>query len=395
MLNRWFNATTLVFAAIVVLVVVWIGSGMIGREAPAPAAAAEPRRPTVAASWSEAEDFVRELVLYGEVQPVQIATLRARVQGIVEAIVPAGQRVAAGEVVGQLSTDDRAARLARAQAQVASAERDYEASRQLAERNITPEAEVQTLFAQLEAARAELSAVELELSYTRLTAPTGGVVNRVFAETGAFVAAGGEVAEIIDNDPLVAIVQVQQGNIGAVSAGMPARVRFIGGREAEGVVSFVSPLASAETRTFRVEVEIANSDEALPSGLSAEVVIPYASVPAHRVSPALARLDAAGRLGVHLIDADDRIAFAPVEVVQADAAGIWVTGLPDRARIVTISQGALSDGQPVVVRETPPEYLGDTAAAGEADGAASAAEAAAGTAATGGGAQAPPQPVED
>lgn len=352
--HRWLNATSLVFAAIIALVVLWIGSGMVGREDAPPASPAQMQLPTVAASWSEAEQVGLEFVLYGEVRPAEIATLRARVQGIVEEIVPAGTAVSAGQTIGRLSIDDREARLARAQAQVAAAERDYSAAQQLADRDIATDAEARTLFAQLEAARAELRAVELELTYTQLTVLRDGIVNRLFAEAGAFVAAGGEVAEIVDNDPLVAVVQVQQGNIGAVRAGMPAKVRFIGGQTVEGEITFISPIADAGTRTFRVEVEIANPDRALPAGLSAEVVIPHEEVMAQRLSPALGRLDAEGRLGVFLVGEDNRIAFAPVEVVRADAGGIWVTGLPERARIVTISQGALTDGQEVEVREAPP-----------------------------------------
>jgi len=91
--------------------------------------------------------------------------------------------------------------------------------------------------------------------------------------------------------------------------------------------------------------------------LSAEVTMAIDSVPAHRVSPALARLDEQGRLGLHVVDGEDRIEFRPVEVVRARADGVWITGLPQRARIITISQGALSAGQRVEVRETPPEYL--------------------------------------
>jgi multidrug efflux system membrane fusion protein len=362
MAGRILNATTLVFAAITGLVVVWIGSGMLAREPEAREETDAPRLPTVDTSWSEAEEIVREIVLYGDVQPAQIAILRARVQGIVEEIVPAGTAVAAGDVVGRLSADDRAARVARAEAQVAAAQRDYDAAVELADRDIAPEAEVRTLFAQLEAARAELRAVELELSFTELAAPADGIVNRVIAETGAFVTAGGEVIEIVDNDPLVAVVQVPQASIGVVRRGMPARVRFIGGDEAEGEVSFVSPIADAETRTFRVEVEIANPDGVLPSGLSAEVVIPFGTVAAHRLSPALGRLDSEGRLGVHLVDDDDLIAFAPIEIVRADAGGIWVTGLPERARLVTISHGALADGQAVIAREAPPEAVAEAGA---------------------------------
>src|SRR5690606_36902816 len=124
------------------------------------------------------------------------------------------------------------------------------------DRNVGTEAEAQTRLAQLEAARAELRAIELEIGNTRLEAPIGGVVNRVIADIGSYVSLGGEILEIVDNDLLVAVVHVQQADIARVTNGMDARVRFIGGDERDGVIPFVSPLGDAATRTFRVEVEI-------------------------------------------------------------------------------------------------------------------------------------------
>ena len=43
-------------------------------------------------------------------------------------------------------------------------------------------------------------------------------------------------------------------------------------------------------------------------------------------------------------------------MVTTRAEAIWVTGLEDRARVVTISQGALSDGQQARVSDTPEPY---------------------------------------
>ncbi len=366
-MRRLINPTALVFVAIVLVIAVWIGSCMLFRAPPqAPEPAAE-RVPSVAASWSEAEEITLELVLYGDVEPVQVSILRARVDGIVEEIAAQGSRVSRGDVVGQLSADDREARLARSEAQLASANRDYDAARRLADRGVGAEADAQARLAELEAARAELRAIELEIANTELRAPIDGIVNEVIADIGSYVGIGGEVLQVVDNDPLIAAVQVQQTAIQGVRTGMPAEVRFIGGGARAGEVRFVSAVADAATRTFRVEVQIDNSDGELPSGLSAEVVLPVETVAAHRVSPALARLDEQGRLGLHLVDDADRIAFVPVEVVRARGDGVWVSGLPERARIVTISQGGLSPGQRVDVSETPPEYLREDP--GDADGA--------------------------
>ena len=362
---RILNATTLVFVAIAGFVVLWIGSGMIGRAPPEAPARAEPSTPVVAASWSEAGPVTQELVMYGDVEPSQRTVLRARVDGIVEELPDEGARVAEGDLLVRLSTDDRLARLAQAEAQLASAARDYDAAQQLAERGVGSEAEAQARAAQLEAARAGLRAIEIEIANTELRAPGQGVISEVMVEPGAYVSVGGEVLEVVDNDPLIAVANVQQSGVSQVRAGMPAEVRFIGGAQKSGTVRFVAPVADAATRTFRVEVEIANDEEALPAGLSAEITIPFATQPAHRVSAALGRLDDQGRLGLYIIDDESRIRFAPIEVIRAQADGIWVTGLPERAHIVTISQGSLADGQPVEVRETPAEYVGAIGTGGE------------------------------
>ena len=356
--GKFANPTTLVFVGLIVLVVVWIGSGMVGREVDTGPAQPPPRIATVAASWSEAGPITREIVLYGDVEPNQVATLRARTDGIVEAMTAVGRQAQAGEVLGRLSTDDRQARLARAQAQVTSAQRNYDSAADLARGGFAPQSDVEMRLAELEAARADLRTIELEIENTSLRAPISGVVNRVETEVGAFVAAGGEVLRIVDNDPLIAVVQVPQAAVSRLATGMQARVRFIGGEERNGAVRFISPIAEAATRTFRVELEVDNQERPLPAGLSVEVVVPTDSVDAHRVSAALVRLDAQGRIGLQTVDEDDRIAFMPVEVVRARADAIWVTGLPERARIVTISRGLLSPGQVVEARETPAEFPG-------------------------------------
>lgn len=388
---RYLSSSTAVFLAIIGFLVFWIGGGMLNREAPPEPQPVEIPVAHVAASLSEAERIVPRTALFGDVVPDQTSILRARTGGIVEEVVTQGHEARQGEALARLSADDREAGVARAQAAVGSAERDYEAARQLRERGVTSEAELQSRFAQLESARAELRAAELELQNTRLTAPITGTVSRVIAETGTFVDAGGEVLEIVRNDPLIARIEVRQSEITAVRVGQQAGVVFQGGREATGRVRFIAPVATPETRTFRVEVAIPNPD-GIPAGLSAQITLALEPQQAHRLSPALIRLDDAGRIGVFIVADDGRtLRFAPVEIVQARAEAIWVTGMPERARVVTIAQGALSDGQTVRVSETPEEYRGvlgeaeapadpaDPAAAVDLLGAASAAEPGTGT----------------
>ncbi len=356
-MSRFFNSSVLVFVAIIVLIVGWIGSGALTRDEVAPPAPPERKAPAVGAAWSEAQRIERILSLYGEVEPQQIAVVRARTSGIVEEVaVRRGAFVEAGDRLAQLSLDDRPARLARAEAELAAAQRDFDAAAELLERGTGTEAAERTARAQLEAARSALEAIEQELALTELTAPIAGIVNRIISDVGAVVTIGADVVEIIDNNPLIAVVQVPQYAIGRISVGGPARVSFTTENTREGVVRFVAPIADAATRTFRVEIEIDNPGRDLPSGLSVSVEIPTEEVLAHLVSPALATLDEAGNAGLQAVDEEGRVEFYPIEIVRAEARGVWVTGLPERVRLITIRQAPVSVGQQVAVRESPPGF---------------------------------------
>lgn len=368
MKSRLLDPSVLTFTAIIAVIAIWIGSGVLGRGGGTPAADRERTVPVVAASWSEAAPVDQQMSLYGEVEPTQVVTLRSRTEGIVESVASQGLTVTPGQELAQLSTDDREARLARSQAQLASAERNFNAAQRLAERGVGPTSDVQARLAEVEAARAELRAIELEIENTTLRSPIRGTVNRIISDVGAYVSMGGEILEIVDNDPLVAVIQVQQSQITHVRPGMPARVSFIGGEETEGRVTFVSPLADAATRTFRVEVEVPNPEGAVPAGLSAEVTLVTRTVEAHHISSALLRLDEHGRLGLYVVDDDDQVAFREVNIVMADSSGVWAAGLSNRERLITISQGGIGAGETVEVQDTPEDYRQRVLAPGDNSG---------------------------
>lgn len=341
--GRWLAA-----AGILLLAIVWIVSGVVMREdEPAP----EPREAqpmTVAVVWQEAVPVERILNLQGRVDPDQRVRVRAETAGqVADWAVDRGAEVSTDDLLARLRMDDREARLRQAIARERGAESDYEATRRLHDQGHASRTELEAREAEREAARAEREAVELDIRNTQVRAPLAGIVHQRLAERGDFVGRGDPVAEIVDNDPLVAVVQVPQHQIARVHTGLPARIRFLDGRRAEGEVRFVSRLAEPGTRTFRVEVEIPNPDGELPSGISAGVEIPTDSVPAHQLSPAVMALEDDGRIGVKTVDDEDRVVFHPVEVVRTGPDGVWVTGLPELARVITVGQGFVSAGERV------------------------------------------------
>jgi membrane fusion protein, multidrug efflux system len=344
------HRSALLILAVGLLLAAWIVSGVLTRAPPALEIRSEAPLATVAVRNSHAERVERLVTLQGEVLPDQQVIVRAETEGrVVEVPVALGETVSAGAVLARIGMDDRAARLRRAEAAVKGAETDFRGAEQLAREGFQAQLRVDTALAELEAARADLESIQLDIERTRVRAPISGVVDRRHAEVGDYVTVGAPVSEIIENNPLKAIVHVPQHRIDRVRQGRDARVTFSGTGTRVGVIRHVSARADTATRTFRVEIEVPNPDRSLPSGISVQVRIPVEEVLAHRISPALVALDAEGRLGIKTLDEEDRVEFRPVDPMRADSDGIWVSGLPEAVRIITIGQGFVSVGERVRV----------------------------------------------
>ncbi len=132
-----------------------------------------------------------------------------------------------------------------------------------------------------------------------------------------------------------------------------------------GRIRYISPVADPSTRTFNVELEVPNPGGDLPAGVTAEMKLPGGRVLAYKVSPALLTLNDEGEIGLKVVDEYDRVEFFAVEMALSEPDGVWVTGLPETAKIITVGQGYVSPGQSVESVFAQP----DTALAGtEADG---------------------------
>ena len=355
MSRTWFrrNAGWLLVVSVVSLLAAWIATG----EPLPPESSVVERSDSVrvALETSRAEPIERLVTAQGEIEPDQVVTVRAKTGGeVVETPVDEGGVVEPGVLIARLGLDDREARLSEARAELQRAQSDYAAASRLAQGGFQAQLQVERARAELEAARATVAAIELDIRHTRITAPIAGVLNTQIARTGDYVAIGEPVAEIVENDPLRAVVHIPQHRVGDVHEGQSARVTFLDGERREGRVSYLSVTADPATRTFTARVRVDNPERSLPAGTSVTVEIPVERVQAHGISPALISQDEDGRLGVKVaVEGGDglRARFLPVEPVRANASRIWVTGLPEEVRLIALGQGFVRDGDRIEVGE--------------------------------------------
>lgn len=300
---------------------------------------------------STAEPHGRMLVLRGRTEADRTVSVRAEEDGlVVDEAIRRGAKVLEGDVLCRLADGGRPADLAEARAAVIRAEADYEAGQRLAERGFTAQTEALGRRATLEAARARLMRAELAIDRLVIRAPFDGVLEEDSAPRGTLLRPGDLCATVVAVDPIVLVGYAPEREVDRIAVGMAATARLVTGREITGTVRFVSRSAEPQTRTFRVEVTVPNPDLAIRDGLTAEIAVRLDGVSAHRLPQSALTLGDDGALGVRLAE-DGRARFFPVQIIDEQAGGMWVIGLPETAEVIVVGQEFVSDGSPITTTQ--------------------------------------------
>lgn len=309
-----------------------------------------------------AETIEREIVINGKTAPVRSVELRAETKGrVVELGNREGSFVDEGDVLVRLDPEDRNALRLQAEAVLRQRQIELAAAKKLGEKGFQAETSVALAKANFATAEAALKQAQTELDHTVIKAPFAGIFDRRHVEIGDYLDIGDPVAMVLDQDPYLVIGDVTETEIGKLEVGMQGSVRLATGDRAEGKLRYVASLADEQTRTFEIELEVANPAGRLAAGVSAEIRLSIERVPAHQVSPSVLALADDGTLGVKTVDEQGMVVFIPVTIAKADQNDVWLTGLPEEVRLIVVGQGFVSDGakvRPVLVDN--PENAGES-----------------------------------
>ncbi len=308
--------------------------------------------PAVQVRLITAEARKQDHVVRGQTEALRKVIVRAETAGKVAAIrADRGTPVRAGDTICELAVDERSAMLKQARAVMKQRQLEYDASRQLRDKGFRSETALAGDQAEFEAAAAQVERMENELDNTKLRAPFEGVVDARMADVGDYLAPGQPCAMVIDQDPFLVVGQASEKDVGFIHKGDSGWAVLVSGERIEGKVRFVSKSSDSATRTFRVELEIPNPQGKIRDGITAEMHVSGREVQAHRISPAILALDEKGHIGVRIVDDKKKVQFVPVEIVADTTEGVWVSGLPAKATIITVGQEYVSAGQEVRATE--------------------------------------------
>lgn len=196
----------------------------------------------------------------------------------------------------------------------------------------------------IEASEAAVATAEREIERLQINAPFAGLLETDTAELGSLMQPGALCATIIQLDPIKLVGFVPELDVSKISVGAIAGARLSTGREVQGRVTFLSRSADEQTRTFRVEVTVANDDLSISDGQTAEIIVASEGRTAHLVNQSSLTLDDEGVLGVRTVDENSVAVFMPVTLLRDTAEGVWVTDLPETIDIITVGQEFVIDG---------------------------------------------------
>ena len=146
-----------------------------------------------------------------EIQSIQNIEVRAKVKGFLESIkVDEGQRVESGQMMFTIRSREYEAELAKAQARVNTTELEMQNVKTLAEKNIVSPTELALAVAKLNEAKAEQGIAEAALTFTKISAPFSGIVDRLKFKVGSLIDEGTLLTSLSNNREVYAYFNVSE-----------------------------------------------------------------------------------------------------------------------------------------------------------------------------------------
>ena len=319
----------------------------------------------------------------GQTEGSKDVEVRSRVSGIIEkTLYREGDRVKAGAPLFQIERAPFENALAQARATVAQfkaavtqerakqeqVQREAGRLKQLVEQRAisqreyddattaikTGDALIAAAGARVQDAESRVRDAELNLSYTNIAAPIGGISGRALRSTGSLVTAGSDSALLTSislSDPIWVRFSVGEGDYAQVRAAKKAEVRLVLGDGTPyagvGRLNFTASTVDAKLGTIQLRAEFANPSLALLPGQFVRVRLSAGESEAILVPQVAIVQNDQGRF-VWVVGPDGKAAMKPVE------AASWVgrdwlirKGLASGDRVIVDNLLKLRPGAPV------------------------------------------------
>jgi len=339
-----------------------------------------PPTPEVAVVTVEKGNLPLDLAYTGRAVGSREVEVRALVSGILlERRYQEGRAVRQGEVLFRIDPDRYRAALERAQAELgveraklAEARRQRDRIVSLLEKNLVSQRQLDEAVSAFEvaeantaAAQARLRTAQLDLSYTEVRAPIGGLTSREVRSEGSLVTAGDEsslLTRIVQADPIYIEFTLPEAEAAQVRARLATgtaplvRVEVQGGAQhpEPAKLTFVDNAVEATSGTVRARAVMPNPDGKLVPGQFVRAQLEGVEIPDAVTVPRRAVMSSAQGSFVWLVGEGDAVDLRPVRLAgMVGERAVIAEGLAGGERVIV--EGVLKVQPGVKVKAVAPE----------------------------------------
>ncbi len=307
--------------------------------------------------------------------------IRPQITGFITKVnVDEGSVVKKGQVLFQIdqvqyqeAVNVAKANVAVAEADVATVKLTAKNKKSLADRNIISayelelsENELASCNAQLAVVKAELVSAQKDLSYTRITSPTDGVIGKISYRVGALVSptmsdAITTVSEFttmyanfsLTEKKLLSLAKDNNLTVDIVKNLPKVQLKMSNGDICRylGTIETISGTIDETTGAASIRAAFPNEDGILRSGGTASVILPY-SLENCLLVPQNATYEIQDKKFVYTVDENSTVSSTEIEIYPLNNGTQYAVtkGLTEGDKIVTEGINSLSDGLTIKVK---------------------------------------------
>ena len=319
------------------------------------------------------------------------AQVVAKTSGVIKKIyVEEGDAVKAGQLLAEIDESDARSKLNSAEAQMHKSEATFAHAEAAIPKQLIPQFEYEQDKFDLQDKRAALEGARLALAYTRILAPVDGIVAERSVKVGNMLQANQNVVRIVGMDPLQAVLNVPERQLGILKANQAVQLEAdaLPGKQFTGQILRIAPVVDSNSGTFRVTTQFHDKTGVLKPGMFARIDIVYDHRDDALTVPRSALVEEDGETAVFVVEkpkpeasvatnnattAETKSATPPapdalvahrklIKVGYSDSDHVEIrSGIDEGARVITVGRNAVRDGTSVqVIGATKPQAVAET-----------------------------------
>ncbi len=219
------------------------------------------------------EDFTSFVEVRGTVKSDKNVILNAQTQGLVTYIAAReGQLVGAGQVLVSQENSVLVNQLEEVKTQLRLADALFKRQDNLWKKKIGTEIQYLTAKNTKEALERKIKTIQSQMALSSITAPFSGVVDEIFVKKGQNVGPMNQILRMVSLNSVQIQADVSEAYLGRVSRGDKVKVKFPSlNIEKMAAIKTIGQIINPDNRTFRIELELPNSNRLLKPDLQAIV----------------------------------------------------------------------------------------------------------------------------